>query len=389
MRLEASKPTCNTTSVRGIWNMGVSCYMTSVLEAMVGNPLVRNFYLGDGHKPATCHKALSDKPCLSCNLDEMFQHFNNTETTVAFSAHNILGSLMSSTKNAYASLVPNVQQDAHEFLNYILEELHDVHSWQPGDDDSDDSGRSSPKRRKVDVADCKCVVHQTFYGKTSNVTKCQGEIKGKKCGHISAGNPEMFSDLSLGLSLLPPGKKTHTLEYCLKKEYFTEEKFEWTCDNCGSKSATKQVSIKTLPNVLCIQLKVSIPLPLSKFPNLTSLQRFAHSAQTSSKNKTKVSFPLKLEMLPYTDKFHAAAGHGSIPHTLKTRSTYHLQSVIAHIGDSIDQGHYVAYSKYENQWFQFDDHKVYLASKSEVLNVEAYMMFYVIQALASTEEKKL
>lgn len=94
-------------------------------------------------------------------------------------------------------------------------------------------------------------------------------------------------------------------------------------------------------------------------------------------------------MLPYTDKLSAAEGHGAIPHTLRTRSTYHLQSVITHIGDNLAHGHYVAYSKFENQWLKFNDHKVYLASKSEVLNAEAYMMFYVIQALASTEEKRV
>jgi ubiquitin carboxyl-terminal hydrolase 22/27/51 len=248
--------------------MGSSCYMTSVLESMVHNPLIRNFYLSDGHKPATCHKALANKPCLSCNMDEMFQQFNNTESTTAFSAHRILGSLVDSNKSAYAGLVPDQHQDAHEFLNFLLEELHDVNSWQPGDDSSEDDGSpsstpSTTKRRKVDEVDCKCVVHQTFYGKTINVTKCMGEVDGKKCGHVSSGNPEMFSDLSLGLSLLPPAKKPHKLDYCLRKEYFTEEQFEWTCDKCGSKSATKQVSIKTLPNVLCIQLKVSfLPLPL-------------------------------------------------------------------------------------------------------------------------------
>lgn len=245
-----------------MWNMGSTCYMTSVLESMVHNPLIRNFYLSEGHKPLTCHRTLANKPCLSCNMDEMFQQFNNTELTIAFSAQNILGSFMSSKKTAYAGLVPNEQQDAHEFLNYLLEELHDINSWKPGDEDSEDDESFSTKRRKVDVLDCKCVVHQTFYGKTSNVTKCRGEVGGKKCGYVSFGKPEMFSDLSLGLSLLPSTTDAHTLEYCLKKEYFTEEQFEWTCDACGSKSATKQVSIRTLPNVLCIQLKVGFLLDI-------------------------------------------------------------------------------------------------------------------------------
>jgi ubiquitin carboxyl-terminal hydrolase 22/27/51 len=34
------------------------------------------------------------------------------------------------------------------------------------------------------------------------------------------------------------------------------------------------------------------------------------------------------------------------------------------------------------QWFKFNDHKVTVASKSQVLNEEAFLLFYVIQSLA-------
>ncbi|KAE8450049.1 hypothetical protein EG329_007188 [Mollisiaceae sp. DMI_Dod_QoI] len=361
---EASKQSCNTTSVRGMWNMGSTCYMTVILESLVHNPLIRNFYLGEGHKSTTCLKSQNNEPCLSCNMDEMFQQFNNTESTTAFSAQNILGSFMSSSKPAYAGLVPNEQQDAHEFLNYLLEELHEISS----SDVRSLLAESSPhKRLKYDGEDCKCVIHQTFYGKTLNIIKCRGEVGGKKCGAITRSIPQQFSDLSLGLDFLS-AKSPHSLQYCLKKEYFTEEQCDYTCSTCGSKKATKQVSIKTLPNVLCIQLK-----------------RFSQRESGAIKIKKKVSFPLKLEMLPYTDKSREAKGHGKTQHTLKSRSTYHLQSIVTHKGDAIEQGHYISYSKHENQWFQFDDHKVYVASTSEVLAAEAYILFYVIQSLASAE----
>jgi hypothetical protein len=34
------------------------------------------------------------------------------------------------------------------------------------------------------------------------------------------------------------------------------------------------------------------------------------------------------------------------------------------------------------QWFKFNDHNVTLASKSQVLNEQAFLLFYVIQSLA-------
>lgn len=45
-------------------------------------------------------------------------------------------------------------------------------------------------------------------------------------------------------------------------------------------------------------------------------------------------------------------------------------------------GHYVSYSRVGNQWFKFNDHNVTLASKSQVLNEQAFLLFYVIQSLA-------
>lgn len=237
--------------------------MTVILESLVHNPLIRNFYLSEGHKSSTCQKSLNGEPCLSCNMDDMFQQFNNTESTTAFSAQNILGSFMSSTKPAYRGLVPNEQQDAHEFLNYLLEELHEISSPSP---ESTLAEGSPVKRVKMDGENCNCVVHQTFYGKTMNIIRCKGIKDGKKCGQVIKSNPQQFSDLSLGLDFLsnqPSAKKPHSLQYCLKKEYFTEEQCDYNCSTCGTKKASKQVSIKTLPNVLCIQLKVGFFLEIA------------------------------------------------------------------------------------------------------------------------------
>lgn len=240
-----------------MWNMGSSCYMSVILESLVHNPLIRNFYLSDGHKPATCAKSLNGEPCLSCNMDDMFQQFNNTESTTAFSAVNVLGSMLASAKSGYyGGLVPNQQQDTHEFLNYILSELCEISSSDPR---SLQAEISPAKRRKadgdkVDGNECNCVIHQTFYGKTIATLRC------KKCGRVGHTNPQEFAELQLGLdfpSVNPITNKPHTLDYCLKKEYFTEEEFEYRCDDCGQREATSKVSIKTLPNVLCIQLKVS------------------------------------------------------------------------------------------------------------------------------------
>jgi len=55
-----------------------------------------------------------------------------------------------------------------------------------------------------------------------------------------------------------------------------------------------------------------------------------------------------------------------------------LYAVVVHVGESIQRGHYVAYVKDpRGEWFQMDDHKASPVSLSEVLQVQAYMLFYI------------
>jgi len=124
------------------------------------------------------------------------------------------------------------------------------------------------------------------------------------------------------------------------------------------------------------------------------MQRFKQKNGHVEKIKTTVSFPLKLDMLPYT--YQARSQDTRENFALARSCTYDLQSVVVHDG-SLDTGkltspfsshladvlgHYKSYSRVGNQWFVFNDHKVNLASKSDVLKSEAYLLFYVIQSLA-------
>lgn len=100
-------------------------------------------------------------------------------------------------------------------------------------------------------------------------------------------------------------------------------------------------------------------------------------------------------MLPYT--YQARSQDTRENFALARSCTYDLQSVVVHVGQ-IDTGklvprpvlrghidvlgHYVSYSRVGNQWFKFNDHNVTLASKSQVLDEKAFLLFYVIQSLA-------
>jgi ubiquitin carboxyl-terminal hydrolase 22/27/51 len=61
--------------------------MSVVLQTLLHNPFVRNFYLAEGHKKEDCARS---EGCVSCALDEMFSEFYSSDKTEGFGAVNML-----------------------------------------------------------------------------------------------------------------------------------------------------------------------------------------------------------------------------------------------------------------------------------------------------------
>lgn len=341
---------CKANGLRGIYNAGATCYQNVILQSFLHNPILRNFYLSDGHQSSDCSYA----HCISCAMDDIFQDFYGLENTNGYTAANILSSFWISEKKAFENLVTTKEQDAHEFFQFLAEELHE----RNGDGKKPETGSQHA---------CNCIVHQTFYGKLQSTTTCQN------CSGITNAI-ESFLDLSLGLENLSerrgkkqPGQKPSlTLQECLDEEYIKSDKCEYRCNNCNSmQQAQRQTSIKLLPNVLSIQLK--------RF----EFKQGRHD-RAASKIDTQVHFPLQLNMLPYTDLSRTQDTKGN--HELARSCTYDLMSVVVHVGE-IETGHYLSYCRVGDQWFKFNDHKVELASISDVLGAEAYLLFYIVRSV--------
>lgn len=233
---------CRANGLRGIYNAGATCYQNVILQSFLHNPLLRNFYLSDGHQSSSCEYP----QCLSCAMDDIFQEFYSQEATNGYTAANILSGFWISEKKAFENLVTTKEQDAHEFFQFLAEELHE----RNGDGKRPEVGSEHT---------CTCIVHQTFYGKLQSTTTCQ------HCGGVT-NQVQSFLDLSLGLETLAQRRKkaghkspTLTLQECLDEEYIKSDKCEYRCHSCNStQHARRHTSIKSLPNVLSVQLKVSL-----------------------------------------------------------------------------------------------------------------------------------
>ncbi|ATY64789.1 ubiquitin carboxyl-terminal hydrolase [Cordyceps militaris] len=327
---------CRADGLRGIYNAGATCYQNVVLQSFLHNPLLRNFYLSDGHQSNECNVP----HCLSCAMDDMFQDFYALENTNGYTAANILSGFWISEKKAFENLVTTKEQDAHEFFQFLAEDLHE----RNGDGKKPEIGSEHS---------CNCIIHQTFYGKMQTTTTCQN------C-NSSSNTVQSFLDLSVGLDSLAQrrnkkaGQKIPNLGLtdCLDEEYIKSDKCEYRCYHCAStQQARRYTSVKRLPNVLSIQLK--------RFEYKQG--RHDHAA---SKVDVPVHFPLQLNMLPYTNRVRSRDSRENME--LQRSCVYDLLSVVVHVGE-LETGHYTSYCRVGDQWFKFNDHKVELASLSDVL----------------------
>lgn len=371
--------------------MGQTCFMSVILQSLVHNPLIRTYYLSEGHRAIDCDR----DACTSCALDDIFTDFFGQEKHEGYGAVHMLQGCW----KGGGGLAGYSQQDAHEYLGFLLNSLHAAITEE--DEEGNTHGVNGTHKENIN-RDCDCVVHQTFAGQLQSTVTCSA------CKNVTTAL-DPFMDLSLdirnaGVSVkkkkltLISGTSTvketlpMDLTECLDR--FTSPETlgsdSYNCRKCSSTSAeaTKKLSLRRLPPVIPIHLK-----------------RFSHSKTLAQSNKveTRVRFPLSLDVTPYTTSSAAkskqkSSVNGEKPTTNGTVDSekekssgekktsvdpiYELSSVIVHKG-KIDNGHYISYSRQGDEWFRFDDSMVVQVHEREVLNAEAYMLFYVVREFAA------
>lgn len=364
--------------------MGQTCFMSVVLQSLIHNPFIRAYYLSESHRSSECEREC----CTSCALDDIFSEFHSTEKAEGY---GMVAMLQSSWRGGGA-LAGYQQQDAHEYLQFILNSLH--------------TANIEPDTKEEKAEDCPCIIHKTFCGILLSTVTCS------KCKNTSNAR-DAFMDLSLDVRQPGFKKKENKIAMMTGKEKggggdkdkekpvvppmalldcfdrFTSPETlpatDYTCRKCDSAQlAIKRLSLSRLPPVLPIHLK-----------------RFSHSKNNGASIKldTRVRFPMTIDLAPYTTGWNpgpkskkdmaAAMVNGKKEKDEKEKKdeegkgvrlkpVYQLSSVIVHKG-KMDSGHYVSFSRVYDEWFMFDDSKVVLVEESEVLASEAYMLFYVVR----------
>ncbi|XP_051898378.1 ubiquitin carboxyl-terminal hydrolase 3 isoform X4 [Pristis pectinata] len=264
------------------------------------------------------------------------------------------------------------QQDAHEFMRYLLDHLHlELQRSYNGMTTSfilpDSSSISSSS--KCCINGVSTVVTNIFGGILQNEVNCL------ICGTESR-KFDPFLDLSLDIPSQFRNKRSKnqdngpvcTLRDCLRSFTDLEELDEtelYMCHKCKKRQkSTKKFWIQKLPKVLCLHLK-----------------RFHWTAYLRNKIDTYVEFPLRgLDM-----KCFLLEPENSGPECC----LYDLAAVVVHHGSGVGSGHYTAYATHEGRWFHFNDSTVTLTEEETVVKAKAYILFYVERHTKSGSGTKL
>ncbi|KAG8144819.1 putative Ubiquitinyl hydrolase 1 protein [Naja naja] len=422
----------------GLRNLGNTCFMNAILQSLSNIPQFCCYFkelpaveLRNGKTAGRRTYHTRSQGDSSVSLVEEFRKtlcalWQGSQT--AFSPESLFYVVW--------KIMPNFrgyqQQDAHEFMRYLLDHLH--LELQEGF-----NGAAHPallQEKSALTAGSRCCVN----GTSTVVTTVFGGVLQNEVNCLICGTESRKFDPFLDLSLDIPSQFRNkrnknqengpicTLRDCLRSFTDLEELDDselYMCHKCKKKQkSTKKFWMQKLPKVLCLHLK-----------------RFHWTAYLRNKVDTFVEFPLRgLDMKCYLLE-PENSGPDSCLYDLAAVVVHHGSGVATSVGRLCEQvainwwgstsgslddsgglaqgrhceeaevsgrcllaarllrtpprglhftvgsGHYTAYATHEGCWFHFNDSTVTLTDEETVSKAKAYILFYVDRQAKSGSEK--
>ncbi|KAM3225822.1 hypothetical protein ACQJBY_058495 [Aegilops geniculata] len=308
----------------GLRNMGNTCFLNATLQCITHTvPLFKKLCCTDHSTPCAYDE---DGFCSFCALKEHIEESIRRSGTVLVPAR-----FKDNLSKLSSDFRPGQQEDAHEFLRCLLDNLHKC--------------TLDPKSKgKPSSFDEESIVKQVFGGRLKSQLTC------RDCGHCSE-TFEPFLDLSLEIDQV--NDLVAALESFTKVEQVGDDENKLTCESCKVQVCKdKRLVLDKAPDVIAFQLK-----------------RFTTLDNSIEKIDKHVAYPSELDLKPF---------HNNPD---KEELMYDLYGVVEHSGLP-NYGHYVCTIRSSpSTWHLMNDSNVDSITETCALNQEAYILFYVRQGM--------
>ncbi|XP_015116059.1 ubiquitin carboxyl-terminal hydrolase 35 [Diachasma alloeum] len=389
----------------GLTNLGNTCYMNSVLQALV---MTRQF----------CHEVISYKPPVDTNANLILRKLQNLFALLLYSKRMSLSptEVLQASRPSY--FTPGQQQDSSEFLCHLLDVMYEQEKSHPPQSDDLEMKilKSTPEEQdvedmNVDSEGCgikRWITEEDLTEGTTLERKTQS-LADFSDGDDLAQTPQLsdsHSD-STDSGIQSVGGEDSSTPNLVHRVFGGESKITYQCAQCDTSShntdkfrdlqlcfpeeipENQEVSVQDLINYYLIpeNLTGDNKYRCDKCMKLCDAQRIikhlrapAHLIltlkhfhyDTESRLRTKLRHKVR-----YNEKIKLEV---STPMSIETE-TYQLYAAVVHSGYSMDYGHYFTYARDSKQnWYKFNDSYVSKTTLDEFKGLEPpdtpYILFY-------------
>ena len=320
------------TSKVGLTNLGNTCFMNTCLQNLI-------------HSDDFIKRLVSKSDMINSHTPITFKFYNLCISMANEKKGSITPSDFKLKFGSKHSLFSGYgQNDTQEFCRFLLEdmnkELNEVKRKAAYKELNTSKKSKIECDKEFDIlfkSRESSIVIDSFYGQIINIFTC-------KCQYQTFSFQKV---LDLPLLFKNTNKSVSLIE--LLDDYFEEEEiqFETKCEECRKKRVhEKEIKISRPPNILIL-----------------SLQRI--NTRTQRKNTCTLEFFEELNLKKYIDE---ECGHGN-------ECNYELYGVGNHSG-TINFGHYFAYIKLNEEWYEFNDSMVNKVGRINTYSNKVYTLFY-------------
>ena len=350
-------PSSVLSTTIGLANLGNTCFLNAVLQALRFSPPVGEIFLNPAIKNIV-KRPESRKKDMAAAFHTLMRDFWGTPLPAGACPtliprgfmHHMLQQLRENAEHWY---YPGQQADAAEALQYIMDSLHDA-MYRPrrmeivGTEDDPTSDELSQQKAVESWI--------TFFGKEYSpiVQNFNGQtqifITCSECGNKS----ERYEPWLMIKAPIPGaetrGAEAPTMTDCIAAGFAPETIADYACDKCKKNTkATIRTRISRLPPVTILTLK-----------------RFTNAG---SKIHGKITW--NLDALDFSPWMAFARDPFSDTPTFPIYETF---ATIEHLGGARG-GHYRMYAKQNGAWMEYDDSSVRPAHPDRIVDDNTYILF--------------